>query len=67
MNLLHKLQMAAGIISSKRKNEDNEINQYEILLDDSLDVIFAKKLIQNNGNFFYCDSQNNLVKTMLDK
>ena len=24
----------------------------------------AKKLIQNNGNFFYCDSHNNLVKTM---
>ena len=64
MNLLHKLQMAAAIISSKGKNEDNEINQYEILPDDSVDVIFAKKLIQNNGNFFYCDSQNNLVKTM---
>ena len=63
MNLLNKLKLVTGFKKEKEKNE-NEINHYKVLPNDSLDVIFAKTLIQNNGNFFYCDNKNDLIKTL---
>mgnify|MGYP001457538268 CR=1 FL=1 len=63
MDFINKLKKVAGIKVDK-KNMPDEKNQYEILNDDSLDVVFAKKLIQNNGRFFYCDTKDHIIKTM---
>ena len=56
MNFINKLKIVAGLKLDKT-NETNENHHCQILKDDSIDVIFAKKLIQNNGNFFYCDEK----------
>ena len=63
MNLIEKLKIAAGL---KVDEKDNSItnNHCEILKDDSIDVVFAKKLIQNNGIFFYCDNKKSLIQTL---
>ena len=63
MNLINKLKSVAGF--RKEKLEQSAKQDYcRILKDDSIDVVFAKKLIQKNGNFFYCDTQDNLIKTI---
>jgi len=63
MNFLKKLKIAAGI-SSEKKNQSIENENYQILQEDTNDVIFAKTLIKNNGNFFYCDKKSDLIKTL---
>ena len=63
MNFINKLKIVAGLKLDKT-NETNENHHCQILKDDSIDVIFAKKLIQNNGNFFYCDEKKDLIKTL---
>ena len=63
MNLLNKLKFVAGI-TSEEKNQESEELDYQILKDDSVDVIFAKTLIKNNGIFFYCDKQSDLIQTL---
>ena len=63
MNLFDKLKLVAGL-SSEQKQSINETKQYEISRDDSIDVIFAKTLIQNNGTFFYCDNETDLIQTL---
>ena len=63
MNLLKKLKLVTGI--QKSDNTKNPAETYcEILKDDTNDVIFAKKLIQNNGNFFYCEKKYELIHTL---
>ena len=62
MNLLNKLKLVTGIKSDKKRDEiDN--TQYIISQDDTIDIVFAKNLIKNDGNFFYCDKKTNLIKT----
>ena len=39
-------------VGEKLGKNNEETKQYEISQDDSLDVIFAKSLIQNHGSFF---------------
>ena len=63
MNLLNKLKLVTGITSDK-KNTKIENTQYSISKDDTIDIIFAKNLIKNNGNFFYCDKKIDLVTTI---
>tara|TARA_Y100001968_G_C19395474_1_gene738046 strand:- start:897 stop:1511 length:615 start_codon:yes stop_codon:yes gene_type:complete len=63
MSLINKLKIVAGIKKNAPDTTQKE-NRYQILKDDSIDVVFAKKLIQNNGNFFYCDSNIDLIKTI---
>ena len=63
MNLFEKLKKVAGMDQASLDKEST-LNQYQILDDDPIDVVFAKTLIQNNGIFFYCDTQNALVKTI---
>ena len=63
MNFINKLKIVAGLKLDKT-TETNENHHCQILKDDSIDVIFAKKLIQNNGNFFYCDEKKDLIKTL---
>ena len=63
MNLINKLKIVAGL-KIDNTNATNENHHCQILKDDSIDVIFAKKLIQNNGNFFYCDEKEDLIKTL---
>ena len=63
MNLFDKLKLVAGLTPEK-KNSNDEAKPYQILRDDSVDVIFAKTLIQNNGNFFYCDNELDLIQTI---
>ncbi len=63
MNLFDKLKLVTGISSHPKKTSD-ESKQYEISTDDSIDVIFAKTLIQNNGVFFYCDNETDLIHTI---
>ena len=48
MNLFEKIKLVTGLSSEKTENS-NETKQYEISTDDSIDVIFAKTLIQNNA------------------
>ena len=62
MNLLNKLKLVTGIKSDKKPNEIQH-TQYLISKDDTIDIIFAKNLIKNNGNFFYCDKKSELIKT----
>ena len=62
MNLLNKLKLGPGIKSDK-KNAEIENSQYSISKDDTIDIIFAKNLIKNNGNFFYCDKRIDLITT----
>ena len=63
MGLINKLKIVAGLKVDKT-NTTYENHHCKILQDDSIDVIFAKKLIQNNGNFFYCDEKKDLIKTL---
>jgi L-lactate utilization protein LutC len=63
MNLFEKIKLVTGLSSEKTENS-NETKQYEISTDDSIDVIFAKTLIQNNGSFFYCDNEATLIQTI---
>tara|TARA_B100000427_G_C15343033_1_gene522045 strand:- start:12 stop:626 length:615 start_codon:yes stop_codon:yes gene_type:complete len=63
MSLIDKLKIVAGISLEKQHKLSDE-NHLEVSKDDSIDVIFAKKLIQNNGNFFYCDEKKDLIKTL---
>ena len=63
MNFLNKLKKVAGLHVEK-KNIDNTESICEILKDDTIDVVFAKTLIQNNGMFFYCDNKEELIQTI---
>ena len=63
MNFINKLKIVAGLKVDKT-NASDENHHCHILKEDSIDVIFAKKLIQNNGNFFYCDEKEDLIKTL---
>lgn len=63
MNLFEKIKLVTGL-SSEKTESSNETKQYEISTDDSIDVIFAKTLIQNNGSFFYCDNEADLIQTI---
>ena len=63
MNIFNKLKLVAGLKSEETKQKDTD-NHYQIEQNDTIDVIFAKTLIQNNGNFFYCDNKNELIKTI---
>ena len=63
MNIFNKLKLVAGL-KSEVSNKKDEHNHCEISKDDTIDVIFAKTLIQNNGNFFYCDNKSELIKTL---
>ena len=63
MNIFNKLKLVAGLKSEDTKQKDTD-NNYQIEQNDTIDVIFAKTLIQNNGNFFYCDNKNELIKTI---
>jgi len=63
MDFIKKLKIAAGIQSSKKEN-DIEQDHFEITQNDTIDEIFAKNLLKNNGNFFYCTKKDDLVKTI---
>ena len=63
MNFLQKLKLAAGI-KPEKKDQKIEEEYCEILANDTIDVIFAKTLIQNNGNFFYCEKKAELIQTI---
>ena len=63
MNFIHKLKIAAGI-KPKEQEDAIEHDNLEILTDDKTDVVFAKTLLKNNGNFFYCDTKDDLIKTL---
>ena len=63
MNFFEKLKLAAGIPLEK-KDQKIEESYCEIMDNDTNDVIFAKTLIQNNGNFFYCEKRTELIKTL---
>ncbi|MAQ31627.1 MAG: hypothetical protein CMD26_02700 [Flavobacteriales bacterium] len=63
MSFIDRLKIVAGITKNDSTNA-YEANNLEVSKDDPVDVIFAKKLIQNNGIFFYCDKKENLIKTM---
>ena len=63
MSLLNKLKLVAGL-KTEEKQSQLENNHYDIQKEDKNDVIFAKNLIKNNGNFFYCDKQDELIKTI---
>ena len=63
MSFLNKLKQVAGI-QIEEKNTDTAQKLCKIEKDDSIDVIFAKKLIQNNGIFLYCDNRNELIQTI---
>ena len=63
MNLFDKFKLATGF-KSDVKEQSSDSNQYEISSEDTNDIIFAKNLIKNNGNFFYCDKENELIKTI---
>lgn len=63
MNFIKRLKIATGITKdTARKNQEDD--NFHILETDSTDVIFAKKLIQNNGHFFYCDNQKKIIRTI---
>jgi len=61
MNLFNKLKKVAGIHQAETA-QNSQSKNYVILQDDPNDVVFAKKLIQNNGIFFYCDKKDNLIQ-----
>lgn len=61
MKFFDKLKQVAGMHHDKT-SIDHDLSSYEIHNDDPLDVVFAKRLIQNNGIFFYCDNKNELIK-----
>jgi len=63
MNFIDKLKIAAGIKIGQKENEIDQ-NSFEILHNDTVDVIFAKTLLKNNGVFFYCDKKDDLIKTI---
>ena len=63
MDFLKKLKIAAGIQSSKKEN-NIEQDHLEIKTADTVDEIFAKTLLKNNGNFFYCSKKDDLIKTI---
>ncbi len=63
MNLIDKLKKAAGL-KTDHKNDIDPNNNFEISKNDSNDVVFAKTLLQNKANFFYCDNKEDLIKTL---
>ena len=63
MNFIDKLKIAAGIKSGQKENDIDQ-NSFEILHNDTVDVVFAKTLLKNNGIFFYCDKKGDLIKTI---
>ncbi len=48
------------------KNKPIVTNEYKILANDPKDVIFAKKLNNSGGRFFYCNKDNE-IKNILNK
>jgi len=46
------------------KKKSLESNQFEVLKDDPNDVVFAKKLNNSGGKFFYCKNEKNIKKTL---
>ena len=63
MDFIQKLKIAAGI-GLNTKEDKIKKDHLEITTNDKLDEIFAKTLLQNNGNFFYCDKKEDLFKTL---
>jgi len=63
MSFIDRLKIVAGITKNHNTNTSEE-NHLEVSKEDPVDVVFAKKLIRNNGIFFYCDKKDNLIKTM---
>tara|TARA_B100001250_G_scaffold270070_1_gene233063 strand:+ start:6947 stop:7543 length:597 start_codon:yes stop_codon:yes gene_type:complete len=63
MDFFKKIKIATGIQSSKKEN-DIEQDHLEIKAADTIDEIFAKTLLKNNGNFFYCSKKDDLIKTI---
>ena len=63
MNLIDKLKKAAGLKIDHTNNIDPN-NDLEISKNDANDVIFAKTLLKNDANFFYCDNKKDLIKTL---
>lgn len=63
MNFIKKLKIAAGIQSEKTEN-DIEQNNFDIQPNDTIEEIFAKTLLKNNGKFFYCETKDDLIKTI---
>ena len=63
MNFLKKLKLAAGFQLEEKKHTIKD-TYCEIEENDTIDVIFAKNLIKNNGNFFYCEKKLDLIKTI---
>ena len=63
MDFLKRLKQVAGLHIEKEHTEKTE-SICEISKNDTMDVIFAKTLIQNNGIFFYCDNKDELIQTI---
>ena len=43
-----------------KKNNNISVDKFEIFKEDPIDVIFAKKLNNSGGKFFYCNDKNNI-------
>ena len=63
MDFIKKLKIAAGIKLNKHEN-DIEQDHLKITQNDTVDEVFAKTLLKNNGNFFYCAKKDDLLKTV---
>ena len=53
--------ISEGFFSKKKTLSSN---QFEVLKDDPNDVIFAKKLNNSGGKFFYCKNEKNIRKIL---
>tara|TARA_B100001250_G_C19527838_1_gene668941 strand:+ start:84 stop:689 length:606 start_codon:yes stop_codon:yes gene_type:complete len=63
MNFIKKLKIAAGLQSEKTENDIDQ-NNFDIQPNDTIEEIFAKTLLRNNGKFFYCAKKDDLIKTI---
>ena len=63
MNFIKKLKIAAGIQSEKTELELDQ-NNFNIHPNDTIEEVFAKTLLKNNGKFFYCAKKADLLKTI---
>lgn len=53
--------LGEGFFSKKKSSKSN---QFEVYKDDPNDVVFAKKLNNSGGKFFYCKNEKNIKKTL---
>lgn len=47
-----------------KKNNNISVDKFEIFKEDPIDVIFAKKLNNSGGKFFYCKDKNNIENVL---